>query len=82
MTCPGTFQVQHNDHIGKLNLPKGPYTITVIHKKRITCQKASSLFAKFLKIPGGDLPNGWKLKVQSGTFLKKDGSKGFRVKQA
>jgi hypothetical protein len=82
MICPGTFQVQHNDQIGKLKLPKGPYTITVIHKKRITCQKASSLFAKFLQRPDGNLPNGWKLKVQSGTFLKQDGSKGFRVKQA
>ena len=82
MICPGTFQVQHDDHIGELKLPKGPYTITVIHKKRITCQKAANLFAKFLQLPGGDLPNGWKLKPQSGTFLKKDGSKGFRVKQA
>jgi len=82
MICPGVFHVQHNDHIGKLDLPKGPYTITVIHKKRITCAKATSLFAKFLKLPEGNLPSGWKLKVQSGTFLKKDGSKGFRVKQA
>lgn len=82
MICPGTFQVQHDDHIGELKLPKGPYTITVIHKKRITCQKATSLFAKFLQIPAGELPNGWKLKPQSGTFLKKNNSKGFRVKQA
>jgi hypothetical protein len=82
MICPGTFQVQHNDHIGDLKLPKGPYTITVIHKKRITCQKATSLFAKFLQRPDGDLPNGWKLKPQSGTFVKKDNGKGFRVKQA
>jgi hypothetical protein len=82
MICPGTFQVQHNDRIGQLKLPKGPYTITVIHKKRITCQKATNLFAKFLQRPDGDLPNGWKLKPASGTFLKKDGSKGFRVKKA
>lgn len=82
MICPGTFQVQHDDHIGELKLPKGPYSITVIHKQRITCQKATNLFAKFLKIPGGELPNGWKLKPQSGTFLKKDGSKGFRVTKA
>ncbi len=82
MICPGTFQVQHNDHIGQLKLPKGPYTITVIHKKRITCQQATNLFARFLKRPDADLPNGWKLKPQSATFLKKDGSKGFRVKRA
>ena len=66
----------------ELKLPKGPYTITVIHKKRITCQQASSLFSKFLQRPDGDLPRGWKLKPDSGTFLKRNGSKGFRVKQA
>jgi hypothetical protein len=80
--CPGTFQVQHNDHIGRLNLPKGPYKITVINKKRISCGKASNLFAKFLAIPSGHLPGGWKLKLQSATFLKKSANKGFRVKQA
>jgi len=82
MICPGTFQVQHNDHIGRLQLPKGPYTITVIKKRKITCQRASTLFAKFLQKPDGDLPNGWKLDVQSGTFLKKGRGFGFRVKQA
>jgi hypothetical protein len=80
--CPGTFQVQHNDHIGRLKLPKGPYKITVIHKQRISCAKASNLFAKFLGIPEGNLPGGWKLKPQSGTFIKKGANKGFRVKQA
>jgi hypothetical protein len=82
MICPGTFQVQHNDHIGQLKLPKGPYTITVLHKQRITCAKASSLFAKFLSIPDGKLPGGWNLKPESGTFKKKGAHKGFRVKQA
>jgi len=82
MICPGTFQVQHDDHIGRLQLPKGPYTITVIHQKRISCSDASKLFARFLAIPGGDLPDGWKLSVQSATFKKKGVHMGFRVKQA
>jgi hypothetical protein len=80
--CPGTFQVQHNDHIGRLQLPKGPYKITVIHRKRISCGKASKLFAKFLDLPEGNLPSTWKLEVQSATFMKKGAHKGFRVKQA
>jgi hypothetical protein len=82
MICPGTFQVQHNDHIGRLNLPKGPYTITVIKKNRISCQRASNLFAKFLQKPEGDLPGGWRLKAPSGTFLKRHKGYGFRVKPA
>jgi hypothetical protein len=80
--CPGTFQVKHNDHIGRLKLPKGPYKITVINKTRISCGKASKLFAEFLAIPSGRLPGGWKLKLQSATFIKKGANKGFRVKQA
>jgi hypothetical protein len=80
--CPGTFQVQHNDHVGRLRLPKGPYTITVINRTRISCGKATKRFANFLADPDGDLPSGWKLKVSSGTFLKKGADKGFRVKQA
>jgi hypothetical protein len=80
--CPGTFQVQHNDHIGRLQLPKGPYKITVIHRKRISCGKATRLFAKFLQLPEGNLPSTWKLDVQSATFMKKGAHRGFRVKQA
>jgi len=78
--CSGTFQVQHNDRIGALHLRKGPYKITVIKKRRISCQRASSLFTRFLANPSG-LPKGWKLKVQSATFLKKGKHFGFRVKQ-
>ncbi len=78
--CPGTFQVQHNDRIGDLHLRKGPYKITVIKKRRISCQRASTLFTRFLAKPSG-LPNGWKLKGQSATFLKKGKHFGFRVKQ-
>jgi hypothetical protein len=80
--CPGTFQVQHNDHIGRLNLPEGPYTITVIQKQLMSCGKASKKFAEFLALPQGNLPGGWKLKLQSATFKKKGTDKGFRVKQA
>jgi len=80
--CPGTFQVQHHDHIGRLDLPKGPYKITVINKRRISCSRASQLFAKFLQKPSGNLPSGWKLEVQSATFKKIGKHKGFRVKQA
>lgn len=82
MRCPGTFQVQHNDRIGRLRLSKGPHTITLTNKRRLSCSRASQLFAKFLQRPSGNLPNGWKLRVQSATFKKVGKHKGFRVKQA
>jgi hypothetical protein len=84
--CPGTFEVEHNDHIGKLEVSKGPHKITTINRQpvgdRISCSRASQLFAKFLQRPSGNLPDGWKLDVQSATFKKVGKHKGFRVKQA
>jgi len=77
--CPGEFNVLHNDRIGKLVLPKGPYTISV---KRMTCTDASSNFARFLQRPAGDLPDGWKLFARRGKFVQRTQSKAFLVKPA
>jgi hypothetical protein len=59
-TCPGTFQVLHDDRIGTLKLPAGPYTITTSGK--VTCNQASALFTRFLEDWDGILPGGWKVK--------------------
>ena len=59
VTCPGTFQVLHKDHIGKLSLPAGPYVIQVSGK--LSCTQASSLFTSFLNAWTGKLPGGWSL---------------------
>ncbi len=77
--CPGEFNVLHNDRIGKLVLPKGPYTISV---KRMPCVDASSNFARFLQRPAGDLPDGWKLFARRGKFVQRTQNKAFLVKRA
>ena len=59
VTCPGTFQVLHSDHIGKLSLPAGPYVIAVSGK--LSCTQASSLFTAFLNAWTGKLPDGWSI---------------------
>jgi hypothetical protein len=67
-TCPGTFQVEHNDKIGKLSLPGGPYTIKATN---LSCAASSQLFTQFLNDWDGRLPGGWKTTVQGvghGTF--------------
>ena len=76
MKCPGTFMVQHNDKIGKLKLPAGSYQISV---KQMSCQRASSLFAKFLQRPDGNLPNGWRLNVNRQKFSNPKRNISFRV---
>jgi len=78
--CPNLFRVLHNDRIGRLRLPAGQYRITLLAKRRPTCQRAPKLFAKFLQRPDGKLPNGWDLDPGTATFTKRVGV-GFRVKR-
>jgi hypothetical protein len=78
--CPATFAVQHNDRIGQLRLPKGNYNMWLIKKKRISCKRASKLFARFLDHPDGTLPGPWILNVQKASFKRGPTGFGFRVK--
>jgi len=78
--CPGTFQVLHNDHIGRLSLPAGPYVIDVIDSSRLSCAGASDLFRQFLEDFDGRLPRPWVLNGSSRTFTRGSGSTtGFQV---
>ncbi len=78
-TCPGTFQVMHNDRVGGLKLPKGRYTITPLGG-RLSCSASSSLFSKFLQDPDGKLSGGWVVLPASGEFVRGTSHYGFRVK--
>lgn len=79
--CPGTFAVQHNDQIGKLMLPKGPYFVTAFGN--VTCKQASAQFTNFLDNDyTGALPRPWTLRVANGQFNKGSSRNGFRVKPA
>ncbi len=79
--CPGTFRVEHNDQIGKLKLPKGNYRITRLSNRKPTCAKASTLFARFLQLPSGNLPGHWRLTAYNATFERRHSGDGFRVKR-
>jgi hypothetical protein len=80
--CAGTFRVVHNDRIGKLRLPRGPYLINAFGN--VSCAQASTQFASFLANDyTGMLPRPWRLQLTTGTFLRGTGSQnGFRVKPA
>jgi hypothetical protein len=81
--CPGTFRVQHNDSIGALKLPRGPYWITLLKGSGLSCRGASNLFQRFLDDFDGVLSPPWVVVPRSGTFTRGRGSStGFRVKQA
>jgi hypothetical protein len=75
--CPATFQVEHNDRIGPLRYPAGPYRIDV---RGVSCSRASTLFASFLASPSGRLPRPWKISAATGTF--RNGAASLQAKPA
>jgi hypothetical protein len=79
-TCPATFRVLHNDQVGKLQLPKGNYRITLVDDQLLTCNRASKLFAQFLQDYDGRLGGGWRVNARTATFSKPNGA-GFSVKR-
>lgn len=77
--CPATFRVMHNDRIGKLVLPAGPYYIQVLNG--LSCASAADYFRRFLTRPDGVLPRPWRLNPQKALF-KAGSNRAFRVQQA
>jgi hypothetical protein len=81
--CPATFSVQHNDKIGSMSLPAGPYTVTLLDSASLTCEEASDLFRQFLEDWDGRLPRPWVANAATRTFTRgSGGSVGFSVAPA
>lgn len=82
VTCPTTFSVLHDDHIGSMTVPKGPYAITVLSYGALTCGQAFDRFARFLQDFDGRLPSPWTLDAATGTFQRGGVRYAFRVSPA
>lgn len=78
--CPATFRVLHDDRIGALSLPKGPYYVTV--GNGLSCAQASNLFRQFLNRTDGRLPAPWRLNVAQAKFNTGAGGQYFWVQKA
>ncbi|MCB0870394.1 MAG: hypothetical protein KDB52_06135 [Solirubrobacterales bacterium] len=78
--CPATFRVLHNDRIGALALPRGPYYIYVVNN--LSCSQASNYFRQFLNRTDGRLPSPWRLNVAKAKFNTGAGGPAFRVQKA
>jgi hypothetical protein len=81
LECSASFRVLHDDRVGKLQLPKGNYTITVYRKNRLSCERASKLFTRFLEDFDGKLPGKWKVRVKRSGFFKGNSGVGFTVER-
>jgi hypothetical protein len=79
LACPGSFRVMHDDRVGRLSIPRGPYRVTLLGG-RLTCADANRLFARFLARPSGRLGNGWSVLAGSGEFVRGSSYDGFRIK--
>ena len=71
----------HDDHVGRLSLPRGRYRITILASGRPSCAQSSALFTRFLEDYDGILPGGWRVAAASSTFLRAPGV-GFHVAPA
>jgi hypothetical protein len=81
--CPATFAVLHDDQIGRMSLPAGAYTVTLLDPTRLTCAQASDLFRQFLEDWDGRLPRPWVANAGTRTFTRgSGGSVGFSVAPA
>jgi hypothetical protein len=81
LVCPGTFDVEHNDRVGRLRIGEGNYTITLLGGN-LTCATAERFFGIFLSRPLGNLPRKWVVLPQSAEFMKNSSHHGFRIKPA
>jgi len=81
VVCPATFSVLHDDRIGALQVPAGPYTLTVLDSSRLSCAEAADRFRQSLEDWNGKLPAPWKLNVATATFTAGPGV-GFTIAKA
>lgn len=79
VACPNTFTVEHNDHVGKLKLPRGPYVITLANQSKLGCGDAADLFRQFLEDFDGKLLKPWTVNAATRTFAKGKTGAAFTV---
>jgi hypothetical protein len=72
--------VLHNDHIGRLAIPRGRYRIVLLSVGSLSCSRAAVLLARFLQDWDGVLPRPWKLDPGTATFERGHRHVGFRIK--
>ena len=78
--CP-TFQIQHNDRIGKLRLRAGTYDILIGNQRKLSCSSASDHFRQFLEDYDGTLPDGWRVQARKSRFVQRSSGDAFRVRR-
>jgi cell division protease FtsH len=77
--CTVPFQIAHQQQLGEVSLPKGPYKLTVLDSAQLDCGGASDALRAALRETGAELPDGWKFDAASRVISRDDGSDAFRL---
>jgi hypothetical protein len=79
--CKNTFTVNSNVVLGPVTFAKGQYLLYLPPRSAISCERAATLFTRFLGSPAGRLPSPWRLENQTATFYKPEhpARSAFRV---
>jgi hypothetical protein len=79
-TCPATFQVLHDDRVGKLRLAAGHYEIVILDSGQPSCHHASDLLRQFLEDFDGKLRGRWVVVPSESEFRRgRNSTVGFRL---
>jgi len=82
LNCPSTFQVEHDDSIGKLTLSAGTYQIKVSDPAKLACERAVINFAEFLADYDGQLRRPWTVASGMAVFTRGlDSNTAFSVRR-
>jgi len=82
--CKNTFMVNSDVVLGPITFAEGKYLLYLPPRSGISCERAASLFTRFLASPAGRLPSPWRLQNQTATFYKPEhpARSAFRVEPA
>jgi cell division protease FtsH len=77
--CTRTIDVKRDQPVGELSVESGLHNLVVADSAELSCADATRQFRELLATPGPELPVGWEVDADSGTFSRTDGSDKFRI---
>jgi cell division protease FtsH len=78
-SCTIPFEVAHGQQLGEIRFDAGPYKLTVLDTSQMNCGEASDAVRAALRVPGADLPDGWRFDGPSHVLSRDDGTDAVRI---
>src|SRR3954452_11988056 len=78
-SCTIPFEVAHGQQLGEGRFDPGPYKLTVLDTSQLNCGEASDALRAALRVPGAQLPDGWRFDGPSHVLSRADGTDALRI---